>query len=30
MTKKLTYKIIKAVGGETAKGNAAFDRLEQF
>jgi len=30
MTKKLTYKIIKAIGEETVKGNAAFDQLEQF
>lgn len=30
MTKKLTYKIIKAVGEETVKSNAAFDQLEQF
>lgn len=30
MTTKLTYKIIKTVGEETVKGNAAFDQLEQF
>jgi hypothetical protein len=30
MTNTLTYKIVKAVGEETAEGNAAFDQLEQF
>jgi hypothetical protein len=30
MTNNLTYKIIKDVGEETAKGNAAFDQLEEF
>lgn len=29
MINKLTYKIVKAVGEETVKGNAAFDQLEQ-
>jgi hypothetical protein len=30
MTNKLTYKIVKAVGEETVKGNVAFDQLEQL
>ena len=30
MTAKLSYKIIKAVGEESSKGNAAFEQLEQL
>jgi hypothetical protein len=30
MINKLTYKIVKAVGEETVKGNVAFDSLEQL
>jgi hypothetical protein len=26
----LTYKILRSIGEETAKGNIAFDQLEQF
>jgi len=29
MTTKLAYKILRSVGEETAKGNIAFDQLEQ-
>lgn len=30
MINRLTYKIVKAVGEETVKGNVAFDQLEQL
>lgn len=30
MTTKLSYKIIKAVGEESSKVNAAFEQLEQL
>jgi len=30
MINKLTYKIVKAIGEETVKGNVAFDQLEQL
>ena len=30
MINKLTYKIVKAVGEETVKGNVAFDQLDQL
>jgi hypothetical protein len=30
MATKLAYKIVKTVGEETAKGNAAFEQLEQL
>jgi len=30
MVSELSYKIIKAVGGESSKGNDAFEKLEQI